>query len=78
MSLSIGPTINRPIRDISSKLQYVRGYKPVLKPCQDESDKIASLRGPWLDNEIKYWSFLNELESLFSKKSALKITARRR
>ena len=78
MSLSIGSTINRPIRDISSKLQYIRSYKPILKPYQDESTKISTLSGSILDKEVKYWSFLNELESLNSKKSALKIAARHR
>lgn len=74
----LGSPVTRHIQDVGYKLQYVRSYRPVLIPCQNEDHKISKLTGTALNNEVKYWSFLVELDKLDSKKSALKITSRNR
>jgi uncharacterized protein YdbL (DUF1318 family) len=61
------------IQDISSKINYVRTYKPILKENECSKEKITTLTGKTLDNEIKYWSYLTELDKFNAKPSAFKL-----
>lgn len=66
---------NHHVQNIDYKIQFVKNHKSVLanlSPPKTE-DVIKTLTGKVLDNEIKYFSFKQELSRFSSKNSHFKI-----